>query len=43
MDPGLRPSWRYLFPNGLALCVGCWRPITARELGWNLCLRPARR
>jgi hypothetical protein len=40
---GHRPSWRYPFPNGLALWVGCWRPIMARQLGWNLCLRPARR
>jgi len=44
MTPGHWPSWSYpQVPDGLALCVGCWRPITARELGWNLCLRPARR
>jgi len=35
---GHRPSWRYPFPNGLALCVGCWRPITARQLGVERCL-----
>jgi len=39
--PGHRPSWRYPFPNGLALCVGCWRPITARQLGGEAC--PGRR
>jgi len=30
MTPGHRPSWRYPFPDGLALCVGCWRPISRR-------------
>jgi hypothetical protein len=31
------PSWDYPLPDGLALCVGCWRPITARQLGVESC------
>jgi hypothetical protein len=36
------PSWDYPLPDGLALCVACWRPITARQLGVESC-RGARR
>lgn len=32
------PSWGYpLLPDGLALCVGCWRPIAALQLGMEPC------
>lgn len=35
---GHRPSWAYpQVPDGLALCVGCWRPIAAQQLGGELC------
>ena len=33
------PSWSPPdLPDGLALCVGCWRLITARQLGVDRCL-----
>lgn len=42
MTPGHWPSWIYpQVPDGLALCVGCWRPITVRQLGGERC--PGRR
>ena len=32
------PSWSYpQVRDGLALCVGCWRPIMARQLGVEPC------
>ncbi|HEY7205626.1 MAG TPA: hypothetical protein VIA61_15065 [Methylomirabilota bacterium] len=35
---GHRPSWAYAqVPEGLALCVGCWRPIAAQQLGGERC------
>jgi len=38
MTPGHWPSWTYpQIPDGLALCVGCWRPITAPQLGVEPC------
>jgi len=38
---GHRPSWAYAqVPEGWALCVGCWRPIAARQLGTELCTGP---
>jgi hypothetical protein len=38
MTPGHSPSWSYpQVPDGLALCVGCWRPITAAQLGVDPC------
>jgi hypothetical protein len=38
MTTGHRPSWIYpQIPDGLALCVGCWRPITVRQLGAERC------
>lgn len=38
---GHRPSWAYSqVPDGLALCVGCWRPIAARQLGAERCPGP---
>jgi hypothetical protein len=38
---GHRPSWAYSqVPDGLALCVGCWRPIAARQLGGERCPGP---
>ena len=38
LTPGHSPSWGYpQIPDGLALCVGCWRPITARQLGVESC------
>ncbi len=40
---GHRPSSRYPIPDGLALCLGCWRPITAQQLGGERCLRHVRR
>jgi hypothetical protein len=43
LAPGHSPSWGYpQIPDGLALCVGCWRPITARQLGGERCPRQAR-
>ena len=33
------PSWTSpALPDGLALCVGCWRLITARQLGVDGCV-----
>ncbi len=44
LTPGHRPSWSYpQVPDGLALCVGCWRLITARQLGGERCPGPERR
>jgi hypothetical protein len=38
MAPGHWPSWSYpQVPDGLALCVGCWRPIMALERGVEPC------
>jgi hypothetical protein len=38
MGPGHWPSWTYRhIPDGLVLCVGCWRPITAAQLGIEPC------
>lgn len=38
MTLGHWPSWIYpQLPDGLALCVGCWRPITVRQLGGERC------
>src|SRR4029450_5996447 len=38
---GHRPCWAYCqVPDGLALCVGCWRPIAARQLGAERCPGP---
>jgi hypothetical protein len=38
MTLGHSPSWIYpQLPDGLALCVGCWRPITAPQLGVEPC------
>ena len=38
MTPGHWPAWTYpQIPDGLALCVGCWRPITAPQLGVEPC------
>jgi hypothetical protein len=38
MTPGHWPSWTYPeVPDGLALCLGCWRPITAWQLGVESC------
>jgi hypothetical protein len=35
---GHLPSWGYpKIPDGLALCLGCWRLITARQLGVDRC------
>lgn len=36
---GHSPSWSFPeLPDGLALCVGCWRLITAPQLGVDRCL-----
>jgi hypothetical protein len=44
MTQGHWPSWIYpQLPDGLALCVGCWRPITARQLGGERCPGTKRR
>ena len=38
MAPGHWPSWSDPdMLDGLALCVGCWRPITALQLGIEPC------
>lgn len=38
MTPGHWPSWNDTqVPDGLALCVRCWRPITASQLGVEPC------
>ncbi len=35
---GHRPSWAYSqIPDGLALGVGCWRPLAAHQLGGARC------
>ena len=35
---GHSPSWGFpQVPDGLALCVGCWRLITAWQLGGEQC------
>ncbi len=45
VTPGHWPSWFYRLPDGFALCIGCWRVITARQLDVESCLgaRPERR
>jgi len=44
MTPGHWPSWNYPHvPDGLALCVGCWRLITAGQLGGERCPRTKQR
>jgi hypothetical protein len=41
MIHGHRPSWAYSqVPDGFALCVGCWRPIAAQQLGGERCPGP---
>jgi hypothetical protein len=38
LTPGHAPSWSYpQIPDGLALCVGCWRPITALQFSVEAC------
>jgi len=38
LTAGYWPSWSYpRVPDGLALCVGCWRPIMALQLGVDPC------
>lgn len=38
LAPGHSPSWGYpQIPDGLALCMGCWRLITALQLGAEHC------
>jgi len=38
LTPGHSPSWGYpQIPDGLALCLGCWRLITASQLGDEQC------
>ena len=42
--PGHWPSWSDPdIPDGLALCVGCWRLITAQQLGRERCPQTKRR
>jgi len=43
LTPGHWPSWIYPLPDGVALCVGCWQPITARQLGGERCPGTKRR
>lgn len=44
LTPGHSPSWGSpQVPDGLALCVGCWRLITARQLGGERCPGSGRR
>jgi hypothetical protein len=39
LTAGHSPSWSPPeLPDGLALCVGCWRLITASQLGVDRCL-----
>ena len=39
LTAGHWPSWSPPeLPDGLALCVGCWRLITAQQLGVDICL-----
>lgn len=41
--PGHWPSWEAPeVPDGLALCVACWRLITASQLGTEPCPRLGR-
>jgi hypothetical protein len=43
LTPGHSPSWGYpQIPDGLALCLGCWRLITASQLGEEQCPGAAR-
>lgn len=38
---GHRPSWAYAHvPDEWALCVGCWQPIVAQQLGTEVCPGP---
>lgn len=38
LTKGHWPSWRYhQVPDGLALCVRCWRVIAARQIGGERC------
>jgi hypothetical protein len=38
LAPGHSPSWGSpQVPDGLALCVGCWRLITVWQLGGERC------
>ena len=38
LTPSHSPSWGYpQIPDGLALCLGCWRLITASQLGEEQC------
>ena len=38
LTPGHSPTWGYpQIPDGLALCMGCWRLITASQLGEEPC------
>ena len=40
MAPGHWPSWSDPdIPTGFAVCVGCWRLITAQQLGRERCPR----
>jgi len=42
LTPGRSPSWSFLqVPDGLALCVGCWRVITTWQLGGSGVRAPA--
>jgi hypothetical protein len=35
---GRLPSFRFAqIPDGFALCVACWQPIIARQLGFEWC------
>lgn len=41
--PGHWPSWLYAqVPEGLALCLICWRPIDPSQLGAEVCAGAAR-
>ena len=38
LTPGHSPTWGYpQIPDGLALCLGCWRLIAASQLGEEQC------
>ena len=42
--PGHLPSWRYHeVPDGLTMCVRCWRVIAASQLVERACNGPRRR
>jgi hypothetical protein len=44
LTAGHWPSWSAPeLPDGLALCVGCWRVITAPQLGVDRCRSVRRR